>query len=512
MWLFLAGALGVWVIFFGVCKLALLQLSDAALDQLPVEIELRPLFVRVDSTAFNRLMYRIARTNRVWLLRVWFHVGALWGAVLLVAAPFVMLFALWQTLCALAAPAGGDDEQPALVLTPIIPGFNVPAHELLLYVFAVALGAMVHEAGHAIAAAALECRINSIGFFVAFIAPGVFVDMSHDDLLALAPLDQLKVFCAGAWHNTVLAAVTLLLVFAQPALQMPFFVDNVDAGVTAIASSESPLFASLMPHDRIVAVDDCIVRNRVDWSQCLAARSFNGSAAVAPHFGYCISRDEIQQLSAVSAVSDCCEANSTAALQCFRAAPNRSFCLRSADFVAFHMRDFDRRCADDSDCGDGHCLAPQLSGGAWERILSVDVVTGAQRRTLMFRGAAESLWQTIDASDFSARWPALSHVLDSVGVNQDALPALFERFCMYVVSLNVGMAMLSVAPFYKWDGEFALPPLLRLLFGTPARGSDRERDRTQVSTLLLRVGTVLIGGTVLASLAQMIRSSTASQA
>jgi S2P endopeptidase len=502
----LLSAVGIWLVLFAVLKFALLQLSDDALDRLPFEISLRPFFLRLDSLAFNRPIGRLARSrHRASILR-WFQLAAIFGGIVLVASPLLIAAALWQTLGQIVAVLTAAEpidaaSVPVMVLTPIIPGLNVPAHELLLYFAALALGATVHEFGHAVAAAALECRLNSVGFFLAFIAPGVFVDMNRDDLLALPPLDQLKVYAAGAWHNAVLAAFALLLLLTQSIWLAPLFVANGNGGVTTMPQAGSPLDARLLPHDRVVAVDDCRVANSSDWWSCLGERAFNASDADLPpllHVGYCVDDAELERAATSDAVnSDCCEPSSSAPYQCFRvAAGARSFCLASAVYEPWH-RHFGARCADDSDCSGAtqqrHCVLPSFVE-PWERLIRFEAVAadGAARPPIMYRGPAESVWQTVDVSDLSSRWALLSALGDAVGANVDQLPALLARLWQYVVSLNAGMALLSVAPFYKWDGEFALPTLLALL------GVGR-RNVARWTAPILRAGSALIVATLLAS-------------
>ena len=48
-------------------------------------------------------------------------------------------------------------------------------------------------------------RVLGFGMFVMFILPAAFVDLPTDQLLALRPMGQLRVFAAGVWHNVVLA-------------------------------------------------------------------------------------------------------------------------------------------------------------------------------------------------------------------------------------------------------------------------------------------------------------------
>lgn len=504
-----------WIAIFGAVKFALLQLSDAALDRLPFEISLRPFFLRIDTAAFNRPICRLARSRHRASILHWFQLAAIFGSVVLVISPVLIAAALWQTLAQIGVVLTAADQidasaVPVMVLTPIIPGLNVPVHELVLYFAALALGATVHEFGHAIAAAALECRLNSVGFFLAFIAPGVFVDMNHDDLLALAPLDQLKVYAAGAWHNAVLAAFTLILLMSQSLWLAPFYVANAGAGVTVMPLFGSPLDARLLPHDRVVAIDDCRVSNSSDWWSCLGARAFNATDDVngelaATHHGYCVNDAELESAAATNAVnSDCCEPSSTAPYQCFRTEQQRSFCLASAVYEPLHRR-FDSRCADSSDCDTTHrkhCLVPSFVE-PWERLIRFETVSsrGEPRSPIMYRGPAESLWQTIDVSDLSSRWALLSALGDALGANVDRAPALIERLLQYIVSLNAGMALLSVAPFYKWDGEFALPTLLALV-------GVHRRDVARWTSPILRIGSALILTTLVASFALLLAQTT----
>jgi S2P endopeptidase len=44
--------------------------------------------------------------------------------------------------------------------------------------------------------------------FLIFIYPGAYVNI-REELRELPPLKQLKIYCAGAWHNAVLGMVRL---------------------------------------------------------------------------------------------------------------------------------------------------------------------------------------------------------------------------------------------------------------------------------------------------------------
>lgn len=76
-------------------------------------------------------------------------------------------------------------------------------------------------------------RIQGCGLFVLGIFPGAFVDLPRDQLSVLSPWRQLKIYCAGVWHNIVAALLALLLLFGNKFLLAPFYAEN--AGVSVIS-------------------------------------------------------------------------------------------------------------------------------------------------------------------------------------------------------------------------------------------------------------------------------------
>lgn len=46
--------------------------------------------------------------------------------------------------------------------------------------------------------------MSSTGIFLYILYPGAFVDISPRALAIMSPLQQLRVICAGVWHNIVL--------------------------------------------------------------------------------------------------------------------------------------------------------------------------------------------------------------------------------------------------------------------------------------------------------------------
>ena len=121
----------------------------------------------------NRVSKTVARLGRrFW--RGWFSLGAIMSIVLMIAAVLLILFNLGHVIFQLvryslwsktfeervAAASHNNDMQQyngtefesSFVMTPLLPGINLPLNELGYLLLALALNAFVHEAGHAIAA------------------------------------------------------------------------------------------------------------------------------------------------------------------------------------------------------------------------------------------------------------------------------------------------------------------------------------------------------------------------
>lgn len=66
------------------------------------------------------------------------------------------------------------------------------------------------QAGHALAAAAEGVHVSGAGASLILLLPAAFVELDTADLAALPRSGMLRVACAGAWHNLVLAAAAWL--------------------------------------------------------------------------------------------------------------------------------------------------------------------------------------------------------------------------------------------------------------------------------------------------------------
>jgi hypothetical protein len=180
----------------------------------------------------------------------------------LFASLCLLLYNLWQVLLKAGFACGlpllmefvqftaASDAPSTTMLTVAIPGVTLPFDQLLyLWIgkrapvdkrrskarFAAGISASVgfHEFGHALSAASLHVRSQSVGFFWVLFFPGAYVEIEQEGFNALRPWQRLRISAAGAlfvcrrcrescavisslvavvagiWHNIVLALVSV---------------------------------------------------------------------------------------------------------------------------------------------------------------------------------------------------------------------------------------------------------------------------------------------------------------
>lgn len=72
-------------------------------------------------------------------------------------------------------------------------------------------------------------HIDGIGLTIVLIVPVVMVHLNTQQYDALPPKRQLRITCAGIWHNFVLTIAAMLLLILLPFLLYPFF--DIGTGV-----------------------------------------------------------------------------------------------------------------------------------------------------------------------------------------------------------------------------------------------------------------------------------------
>ena len=54
--------------------------------------------------------------------------------------------------------------------------------------------------------------------FFMVLYPGAYVDLYTEHLAVISPMRQLRIYCAGVWHNCILALVALGLLWSLPSI------------------------------------------------------------------------------------------------------------------------------------------------------------------------------------------------------------------------------------------------------------------------------------------------------
>ncbi|KAH9382123.1 hypothetical protein HPB48_007170 [Haemaphysalis longicornis] len=229
-------------------------------------------------TRFNRVIHQIGR-KKPRFLHWWFTVGAVVSIVSIVPAVWILVK---TALGMIRTAATGKEETQVLELSASLPGVNLPLSDILYYIATLIVCSIFHELGHALAAVRENVRVQGCGLFVLGIFPGAFVDLPKEQVSVLSPWRQLKIYCAGVWHNIVAALLAMLLLFGSGFLLTPFYAENSGVSVISVLK-ESGAYGpgGLLPGDHIIAVDDCDVRSMDSWKACL------GRAVLRPQHGYC---------------------------------------------------------------------------------------------------------------------------------------------------------------------------------------------------------------------------------
>jgi len=258
-------------------------------------LTLSPFKVQYFTTGLNQLFARLGASHPRFF-HLWFTLGSWFGLLAMLSSVALLSYSVYGSL------AMEPEEQP---LTPVIPGFNLPNSHLLYYFFALTVSGILHEMGHAMAAISQGVTVNGFGVFLFFVYPGAFVDLCVEDMVGLSPVRQLRVYCAGVWHNFVICLICAAIITFLPALLSPFYASGENSGLLVVSVVEaSPLSGHLFSGSLIERVDDCRVETLLDWQECISL-SFQGRSLVKA--GNCVPKQQIAVFP--EEIYNCCKNN-----------------------------------------------------------------------------------------------------------------------------------------------------------------------------------------------------------
>ncbi|KAL4340658.1 hypothetical protein GQ457_08G009580 [Hibiscus cannabinus] len=475
--------------------------------------------------ALNEPLFRFGRKHAS-IFKLWFSIGTGFGLTALVGVTSILI---WQLFIS-------SDTRLSNLVGSLLFGFS-PSLRISLsdagYLFISTLVSVsVHEFGHVIALASEGIQLEYIAVFLAVLFPGALVAFDHDLLLALPRLTALRVYCAGIWHNAVFCAICGLLLFLQPVILFPFYLQAESPVVLDVAS---PLSEFLSPGDAIVSLDGAGIHDVQDWMDMTAILDkkilrnssdfhyFKGFGAVDSRKGYCVPNALLEDSKNVQLAKNqsVCPYDFTAFVKIHCFDPSNSvnavdedgdlgrreneLCLNTKDIVNLEkcdgggevMKNGSRcMCSEDESC-----LSPvQFPGLMWVEITysrpysieclqykssrlgsnTSDAVEQTCGGTFVFVGDVISMAHSVQLTEYRPRWGLFLGKY---------IPNKLEKSLICTFHVSLALVLLNSLPVYFLDGESILE--VALCYFTSL--SPRKRRRVQQICV--------VGGTLISVLA-----------
>ena len=446
-------------------------------------VTISPCYVRLYTSRFNWVFLK-AEGSRV--ARIWFGCGTLFGILLYFTSIALLCYTLYK------GTVSNDKEQ---VLTPVMPGINLPNNDIPYYFTTLVFSALFHEAGHALAAASEMVRVNGWGMFLLLVYPGAYVELHPDHLALISATRQLRIYCAGVWHNLVMALCGIAVFLMLPLLLMPLYSKGLGAVVLYIPDG-SVLIDKLSPSTIITHVNMCPVLGTEDWYKCIQEQ------ARAPITGYCMPMSVLEQyhtytLADTTALPEggrgCCPEDSQSDL-CFHTVARSNditnttthtvyMCL-PARAVMTH-----RNCSHSIECKGVHqsrCVYPSIPSSS--RLVKIKHT--ANTPDVLYLGEPRGLYSSALVGDYSPRSEFVPLTL----------PVVMTTQLLYLVSLSAAFALLNVVPAYALDGQWVTIAMVEawLQHYIPS-----QKSRTLFCNCVLWVGTFLLIANIVLSIVNL---------
>ncbi|KAF6022735.1 MBTPS2 [Bugula neritina] len=359
------------------------------------------------------------------------------------------------------------------ILKPVIPGVNLPKKDLGYYLVTIFISALVHEFGHAVAAVRESVRINGFGMFVFVIYPGAFVDMHSETLFAVSAWKQLKIFCAGVWHNLVVVLIGALMLYSLPTTLRPFYTLNENLVIVShtensVVSGES----GLIPGDIVTQINDCKVSSILSWRNCLTLALDSDTM-----MSYAVPQSVMDvQSHPTSLTEKDCVCGDTDNHICFQRNPlavsppnskENLICLKAREVIIY------------SPCKELSpstvCVAPYI--GHLNNKTRLLVLYRTKKPPVLFFGHPAELHLSVIIGEVVPRFSWIPLFL----------PYTLENLFKYFISLSGALALLNIVPCYALDGQYIAKAVTDIVFK-----NFTADQREIILTLSVLCGTLLL--------------------
>nr|SVE75205.1 EOG090X08FA [Daphnia dolichocephala] len=424
--------------------------------------------VRWTTSLFNKTISSWAIQRKTLLCR-WYSFGTI--ITLLLSIPSLILLAGTAVVSFENIRQHRNDEA---ILQPAVPGVNLPPSDLPYYIATLLTCTVVHEIGHAVAAVREQVPLVSVGLFLWLFIPAAFVELPTNDVTSLSPWKQLKIYCAGVWHNVILSAVAFTSLTLLPIFLMPLFQTGVGVYVLNLDMYSASGHHDFQIGDQLIAVNDCHITEGKSWERCLTAVLHSRSS------GFCVNNAYLSRIAANDQSACCNDSDLSQSHLCFLSSydsiSRNHYCLRAREVSELSPT----RCSSHIDCPPAQsCLKPLLHSALENETESLRLIVIQRKNapSVLYLGQPEEIYQSVSVSNYVPRIfisPQFIYVID--------------HLLWYMFSFSAGLAILNVVPCVYMDGHHIVGALTQMVF----EGREDASMKRQTQRVLNFMGTSLV--------------------
>lgn len=439
-------------------------------------IQINPLRITWFTSFFNRQIQKWGAV-RPRIQTAWFSAG-MWVSVFIMP---ISVFLVIHTIFSMMKSSLQDEkgfQQTLLVVEPLVPGWNLPASDFGYYLLALFFSSLLHELGHAMAAVREDVHLVGFSLTIFFVIPVVLTHLDQID--TLSSVKQLRIYCAGVWHNIFLALVTAVVATALPWFLFPFYDFGTGVQVENVVKDSSISGrGGLLIGDKITQLNDCPVHGSTSWQECLVFALHDTNRGFCIPDSFIREHDESVPAKHLSeSVIECCSNNSPHHL-CFEYVGSESEPLplpqHSCLFARKVVELSSSTCLSASDCLPSlHCFRPSL-----ENSTKLIRIYRTQRPVVLYLGGPAEIYNSVKTSDFISLYSFLP----------SALPDAITKLCQFITIFSSGIAILNIIPCFYFDGQYIIRATLDIFLSSKVPVSS---VRQAISLCVTILGTLLL--------------------
>ncbi|KAL1131670.1 hypothetical protein AAG570_011283 [Ranatra chinensis] len=402
-------------------------------------LQIQPLRLTWFTLAFNRQIQKWG-TIRPRLHLAWFTAGV-WVSVFLMPVALILII---HTMIITIKDSFQEEKTVSRIVAvePMVPGWNLPTSDFGYYLFTLLISSVIHELGHAVAAVREGVHVIGVSITLFFILP---VAMTHlEGLDVLSPMKQLRVLCAGVWHNIFLALVAATLAPLVPWILYPFY--DFGTGVQVEFIKEGSAISGvggLKVGDKIVQLNHCTVSGTSSWQECLVQSLYDSNNGFCIPDSFIKEHDEsVPAKHLTDGAVECCAGNSAKHL-CFEYIESEDEPLPLPQHSCLNARNVidiaGVMCHKASDCPQPlHCFRPSL-----ENSTKLIRIQRSRSSKVLFLGHPADIYHNVKVTDFVNLYSFLPPYI----------PDALTKLCQFITIFSSGIAVLNVIPCFYFDGQ-----------------------------------------------------------